>query len=84
MTEKERSKADTKEWYDPATGRPEKMKNWVHVARLDQTPGAPIRTSTAYKWNCIKRFPVLFRHVGGKLFIDLDRLFQLAEAGKLR
>lgn len=60
------------------------MKNWVHVARLNDTPGTPIRTSTAYKWHHIKRFPELFRNVGGKLFIDMDLLFERAEAGKLR
>jgi hypothetical protein len=60
------------------------MKNWVHVAKLNETPGIPIRTSTAYKWHHVKRFPELFRHVGGKLFIDMDKLFEMAEAGKLR
>lgn len=60
------------------------MKNWIHVAKLNDTPGSPIRTSTAYKWNHLKRFPVLFRYVGGKLFVDMDKLFELAEAGKLR
>ncbi len=59
-------------------------RNWVHVAKLNDTPGSPIRTSTGYKWNHLKRFPDLFRYVGGKLFIELDKLYQLAEAGKLR
>jgi len=60
------------------------MKNWIHVARLNETPGSPIRTSTAYKWAHIRRFPEIFRRVGGKLFIDMDKLFELAEAGKLQ
>jgi hypothetical protein len=63
---------------------PMQSRNWVHVARLDDTIGSPIRTSTGYKWHHLKRFPQLFRHVGGKLFIDMDKLFQMAEAGKLR
>ncbi len=60
------------------------MRNLIHVARLNETPGSPIRTSTAYKWNHVRRFPELFLHVGGKLFIDMDKLFAMAEAGKLR
>ncbi len=60
------------------------MRNWIHVPGLNKTPGSPIRTSTAYKWNHTKRFPSLFRYVGGKLFIDMDALYALAEAGKLR
>ena len=59
-------------------------RNWVHVARLNETAQSPIRVSTAYKWHHLKRFPALFRHVGGKLFIDMDKLFEMAEAGKLR
>jgi hypothetical protein len=59
------------------------MKNWVQVSKIDQTPGVPIATATAYKWNHLKRFPQLFHKIGGKLFLDLDRLYQLAEAGKL-
>jgi len=58
-------------------------RNWVHVARLNELAASPIRVSTAYKWHHLKRFPQLFHHVGGKLFIDMDKLFQLAEAGKL-
>jgi hypothetical protein len=59
-------------------------RNWIHVPQLDKTPGAPIRTSTAYKWHHVKRFPELFKRVGGKLFLDLGLLYEMAEAGKLR
>gem|GEM_PF-2089327 len=61
----------------------EKTRNWIHVARLNEV-GAPIKTSTAYKWSHVKRFPELFKRVGGKLFLDLGRLYEMAEAGKLR
>lgn len=60
------------------------MKNWVQISKLNTTPGSPIRTATAYKWSHVNRFPEIFRRVGGKLFVDMDRLFELAEAGKLR
>lgn len=60
------------------------MRNWIRVSDLNKTPGAPIRSSTGYKWNHIQRFPELFRIVGGKLFIDMDKLYSMAEAGKLR
>ncbi len=60
------------------------MREWVQVSKLDETPGSPIRTSTGYKWHHCKRFPELFRRVGGKLFLDMDKLFEMAEAGKLR
>jgi hypothetical protein len=63
------------------SGRP---RGWIHVAKLNRTPGSPIRTSTAYKWHHIRRFPELFKQVGGKLFLDMDLLFKKAEAGKLR
>jgi len=59
-------------------------RQWIHVPALNKTPGSPIRTSTAYKWHHIGRFPELFRLVGGKLFLDLGRLYEMAEAGKPR
>jgi len=56
------------------------MKNWIHVARLNDTPGSPIRTSTAYKWFRLQKYPKVFKKIGGKLFIDLDELYALGEA----
>lgn len=61
-----------------------RFPNWVQLSKLDVTPGCPIRTATAYKWVHCKRFPELFRRVGGKVFLDLDLLFKKAEAGELR
>ena len=58
-------------------------RNWKHVAKLNEMEDSPIRTATAYKWNHLKRFPVLFRKVGRKLFIDMEKLYAMAEEGKL-
>ncbi len=60
------------------------MRNWIHAARLNDTPGSPIRTSTAYAWHHRKKYPELFHLIGGKLFLDMDKLYAMAEAGKLR
>ncbi len=59
-------------------------RNWIRVSKLNETPDSPIRASTAYKWNHIGKFPEIFRRVGGKLFLDLGKLYSMAEAGKLR
>ena len=61
-----------------------KVRNWLPVSKLDETPDALIRTSTGYKWHHVHRFPQLFRKVGRELFIDLGLLYELAEKGKLR
>ena len=60
------------------------MRNWVRVSDLSKTPGSPIKSATGYKWHHVGRFPEIFRRVGGKVFVDMDRLYELAEAGKLR
>lgn len=60
------------------------MKNWVQVSRMNDLPSAPLRASTLYKWAHLKRHSEIFRRVGRKLFVDLDKLYELAEAGKLR
>lgn len=38
--------------------------------------------STFYKWRCLKKFPNLFCKIGGALFVDLNELEALAEAGR--
>lgn len=60
------------------------MRDWVQVSKLDAMQTSPIKTSTAYKWHHIKRFPELFRRVGGKLFLDMEKLYRMADAGKLQ
>jgi hypothetical protein len=54
-------------------------RTWTPVAKLDQIPDSPIRTSTAYRWHHVKKFPEAFQKVGGKLFVDIDTLWNLGE-----
>lgn len=59
-------------------------KNWVQVSHMDGVPNAPLKSSTLYKWAHLRRHSEIFRRVGRKLFVDMDKLYELAEAGKLR
>ena len=60
------------------------FKNWIQISKIKTLPDCPITASTAYKWIHLKKYQELFRSVGGKKFLDLDRLYEMAEAGKLR
>jgi hypothetical protein len=57
-------------------------KNLVRLSKINEIPNFPIRAATAYKWRCIKKHPELFIEFGGAVFVDLDRLDKILEAGR--
>jgi hypothetical protein len=56
----------------------------ANLLRVSQADNLPFKKSTLYKWKCLKKFPGLFVKFAGVLFIDLDVLGELIEAGRLK
>jgi hypothetical protein len=42
----------------------------------------PLRASTLYHWNHVRKHPEIFIKVGSAAFIDLDRFDALLESGR--
>ncbi len=59
-------------------------KNLVRISKINSLPNFPIRAATAYKWRTLRKHPDLFIELGGAVFMDLDRLDRLLEAGRGR
>ncbi|MGA8141171.1 MAG: hypothetical protein WB948_10830 [Desulfobaccales bacterium] len=55
----------------------------ANLVRVSKADALPIKRSTLYKWNHLRKFPQLFLKVGGMLFVDLDVLDGVIEAGRL-
>jgi hypothetical protein len=58
------------------------MKN--NLIRLAKADALPLCKSTLYKWKHLGKFPQLFVKLGGALFVDLNVLDEIIEAGRLR
>lgn len=58
------------------------MSHLVQLSKINETPGIPIKASTAYKWRTLKKYPQMFTVFGGKVFIDTRVLEQILEAGR--
>ena len=58
------------------------MKNLVRLSKVNENPSIPLRASTFYKWRTIRKYPELFITFGGAVFVDLDRLDRILEAGR--
>ena len=61
------------------------MKNLLRLSNVG-TPGfpqVPLKRSTLYKWIHVRRHPELFIKVGKAVFVDLDAMDRLVEAGRL-
>jgi hypothetical protein len=58
------------------------MKN--NLIRLAKADSLPLSKSTLYKWKHLGKFPQLFVKLGGALFVDLNVLDEIIEAGRLR
>jgi hypothetical protein len=54
--------------------------NLVRVSKVDSLP---VAKSTLYKWKHMGKFPRLFVKLSGMLFVDMDELGELMEAGRL-
>ena len=44
----------------------------------------PFERSTLYKWRHTNKFPGLFVKCAGALFVDVDRLNKILEAGRVK
>jgi hypothetical protein len=60
------------------------MTRLLRLSKIDETPGMPIRKSTAYKWHHIGRFPQLFVKIGGCVCLNLDKLDEFISNGGTR
>jgi hypothetical protein len=58
------------------------MKN--NLIRLSKADSLPLRKSTLYKWKHLRKYPQLFVKLGGALFVDLNVLDEIIEAGRLK
>ena len=55
------------------------MGNLVRLSKWDNPLFAK---TTLYKWKCLGKFPHLFLKVSGSVFVDLDVLNEIIEAGR--
>jgi hypothetical protein len=55
-----------------------------NLVRLSKAaPGTlPLTRSCLYKWHHLRKFPQMFVKLGGALFVDLDKLQEIIEAGR--
>jgi hypothetical protein len=54
-----------------------------NLVRISEGNSLPLKKSTLYKWKHLGKHPRLFVKLGGALFVDLDVLDELIEAGRL-
>jgi hypothetical protein len=56
----------------------------TNLVRLSKAvPGSLLfAKATFYKWHHCKKFPNLFVKIGGALFVDLNKLREIIEAGR--
>lgn len=55
-----------------------------NLVRLSKAGSLPLCKSTLYKWKHLKKHPQMFVKIGGALFVDLDVLDRIIEAGRQR
>ncbi len=58
------------------------MARLLRISKVNQTPGFPLKASTMYKWIHCQKHPELFVRLGGAVYVDLDRLEGLINAGR--
>ncbi len=54
-----------------------------NLVRISEGNGLPLKKSTLYKWKHLGKYPRLFVKLGGALFVDLNILEEVIEAGRL-
>lgn len=55
--------------------------NLVKISKVDEIPGFPIKKSTLYKWHHLQKYPELFVHIGGAVFVNMDKFEELVAQG---
>lgn len=58
------------------------MRRLLRVSRIPEDGTFPFAKATMFKWHHLGKFPELFVKISGALFIDLDELDRIVEAGK--
>ena len=58
------------------------MSNLLRLSKVNSTPGFPLKASTMYMWHHKQKHPEIFVSLGGAVFVDLDALGKLIEAGR--
>jgi hypothetical protein len=56
------------------------MQNLIRVSKWQDS--SLVAKSTLYKMHHLRRYPGLFIKLGGALFVDLDYLSRILEAGR--
>jgi hypothetical protein len=57
--------------------------NLVPVAKINKViPDFPVARATLYKWRTQKIHPNIFVRFAGRLFVDMDKLDEVMEAGR--
>jgi hypothetical protein len=59
-------------------------KNLLRISKISRADDLPIEKSTLYKRKHLQKHPGLFVKLGGALFVDLDVLDQIIEAGRIK
>ncbi len=53
-------------------------KKYIQVSKIDEASFPyPIKPNIFYKWKHQKKYPEIFRKIGGFLFVDLEALEKL-------
>jgi hypothetical protein len=61
----------------------ESMTKSPKLVRISQAEGLPLKKSTLYKWRHLNKHPGLFVKLGRALFIDMNVLDEVIEAGRV-
>lgn len=54
----------------------------TNLIRLSKADSLPLTKATLYKWKHLRKHPRLFVKLGGALFVDLEVLKEIIEAGR--
>lgn len=56
----------------------------LNLVRVSKGESLPLEKSTFYKWHHLRKHPRLFIKLGGALFVDLNVLDEIIEAGRIK
>ena len=56
----------------------------ANLLRLSKAECLPLKRATLYKWHHTRKYPQLFVKLCGAVFVDLQELDRIIEAGRQR
>ena len=66
--------------------RKERKSEWVWIKKapkeLAEKYGVYVKENTLRQWHFYKRFPGMFSKLGGKVYVDLQVVLKMLEAGR--